>query len=41
MIVIADVYGVTIDEIIIRDVVEVEYDCDIGEAKSAWMTSAH
>ena len=35
MIVIADVYGVTIDEIIIRDVVEVEYDCDIVEAKSA------
>ena len=33
MIVIADVYGVTIDEIIIRDVVEVE--CDIAEEKSA------
>ena len=33
MIIIASVYGVTIDEIIVRDVIEVEYENE--EAKSA------
>ncbi|MBB5226790.1 XRE family transcriptional regulator [Treponema ruminis] len=33
MIVIADVYGVTVDDFIVRDVIEVE--CDIQEVKSA------
>ena len=32
MIIIASVYGVTIDEIIVRDVIEVEYENE--EAKS-------
>ena len=33
MIVIAEVYGVTVDDFIVRDVIEIE--CDIREAKSA------
>ena len=39
MIIIASVYGVTIDEIIVRDVIEVEYENE--EAKSAWIENAH
>ena len=35
MIIIASVYGVTIDEIIVRDIIEVECECDIAEGKSA------
>ena len=35
MIVIAEVYGVTVDDFIVRDVIEIE--CDIREAKSAWI----
>lgn len=35
MIVIADVYGVSIDDFIVRDVVEVECECNIRDAKSA------
>ena len=33
MIIIAEVYGVTVDDFIVRDVIEIE--CDIREAKSA------
>ncbi len=33
MIVIAEVYGVTVDDFIVRNVIEIE--CDIREAKSA------
>lgn len=33
IVVIAEVYGVTVDDLIIRDVIEIE--CDIREAKSA------
>lgn len=35
MIVIASVYGVTIDQIVITDTVEVEVETDIREVKSA------
>lgn len=35
MIVIASVYGVTIDQIVITDTVEVEVEIDIREVKSA------
>lgn len=35
MIVLSALYGVSVDEIVARDVVEVEVDCDIREAKSA------
>lgn len=35
MIVIASVYGVTIDQIVITDTVEVEIETDIREVKSA------
>ena len=33
MIILADVYGVAVDDFIVRDVIEVE--CDIAEVKSA------
>lgn len=35
MIILADVYGVTVDDFIVRDVIEVECECDIAEVKSA------
>ena len=35
LIVIASVYGVTIDQIVITDTVEVEVETDIREVKSA------
>ena len=35
MIVLAAVYGVTVDDIVIKDEIEIEVDVDVREAKSA------
>ena len=35
MIILADIYGVTVDDFIVRDVIEVECEFDISEVKSA------
>lgn len=35
MIVLSALYGVSVDDIVARDVVEIDVDCEIREAKSA------
>ena len=35
MIIIAAAYGVTVDDFIVRDVIEVECECDVSDVKSA------